>query len=306
MRTHKKCRSSYGSLGAVSGWRRSIHVDQLPQELCGGAERIDIHICSGVPSCGEGTASTTPPINGNAKGVVSVWRRCPWSFCPIPSRLTFRPHHADDPRQIDAAWVDFAGPRQGADGRCSRLDAGRGRVLESMSWSGCCNSACVQCLGLTGACAACSHCTATAWELSDLDHSHAATPQRVTRASCAQLLRSMCLAPPAVDLLEAIGRCVCMRRAYCFSLMRISHFCCFRWAASSGLARRRFPSLASSSWSKRFDVAHCHSHGSLLLRRLVCTSQACCLFAHVALLLLPLSLFLGVRAPSLSLCGFRF
>ena len=36
-------------------------------------------------------------------------------------------------------------------------------------------------------------------------------------------------------------------------------------------------------------------------------AQACCLFiAHVALLLLPLSLFLGVRAPSLSLCGFRF
>ena len=32
------------------------------------------------------------------------------------------------------------------------------------------------------------HCTATAWELADLDHSHAATPQRVTRASCAQLL----------------------------------------------------------------------------------------------------------------------
>ena len=54
----------------------------------------------------------------------------------------------------------------------------------------CCSSACVQCLGLTGACAACSHCTATAWELSDLDPSHAATPQRVTRASCAQHLRS--------------------------------------------------------------------------------------------------------------------
>ena len=51
------------------------------------------------------------------------------------------------------------------------------------------------------------HCTATAWELSDFDHSHAATPQRVTRASCAQLLRSD-LAPPAVDLLEALGRCV--------------------------------------------------------------------------------------------------
>ena len=102
----------------------------------------------------------------------------------------------------------------------------------------------MQCLGLTGACAACSHCTATAWELSDLDHSHAATPQRVTRALCAQLLRSDCgdfcarsLAPPAVDLLEALDRCVCTRRA-------------------------------------------------------------CCLFAHVALLPLPLSLFLGVRAPS--------
>jgi hypothetical protein len=33
--------------------------------------------------------------------------------------LTFRPHHADDPRQRDAAWVDFAGPRQDAEGRCS-------------------------------------------------------------------------------------------------------------------------------------------------------------------------------------------
>jgi len=48
----------------------------------------------------------------------------------------------------------------------------------------------VQYLGLTGACAACSHCTAMAWELSDLDHSHAATPQRVTRASFL-----MCSAP---------------------------------------------------------------------------------------------------------------
>ena len=38
--------------------------------------------------------------------------------------------------------------------------------------------------------AACSHCSAAAWDLSGLDHSHAATPQRVTRASCAQLLRS--------------------------------------------------------------------------------------------------------------------
>ena len=37
----------------------------------------------------------------------------------------------------------------------------------------------------------------------------------------------LCLAPPAVDLLEALGRCVCTRRACCFCL-RISRFCCFR------------------------------------------------------------------------------
>ena len=163
----------------------------------------------------------------------------------------------------------------------------------------------MQCLGFTGACAACSHCTATAWELSDLDHSHAAIPQRVTRASCAQPLRSMCLPLPAVDLLEALDRCVCTRRARCFGL-RISHFCCFRSASFSGLARRRFPSLwlHAIKAKKRFEVAHCHSHCSLLLRRLVCTGRACCLFAHVALLLHPLSLFLGVRAPSLSLGRF--
>ena len=62
--------------------------------------------------------------------------------------------------------------------------------------------------------------------------------------------------------------------------------------------------FVSASCPKLFDVAHCHSHGSLLLWRLVCTRRACYLFAHVALLLLPLSLFLGVRAPSLSLGRF--
>jgi len=67
---------------------------------------------------------------------------------------------------------------------------------------------------------------------------------------------------------------------------------------TSAQLRRSGDSVASVT-SKRFDVAHSHSHGSLLLRRLVCTRQACCLFVHVALLLLPLSLFLGVRAPSL-------
>ena len=40
MRTQQKYRSSYGSLGAVSGWRRSIHVVQPPREPGGGVERI--------------------------------------------------------------------------------------------------------------------------------------------------------------------------------------------------------------------------------------------------------------------------
>ena len=36
--------------------------------------------------------------------------------------------------------------------------------------------------------------------------------------------------------------------------LRISHFCCFHEASSSGFARRRFPSVASGS--KLLDVAH--------------------------------------------------
>ena len=32
----------------------------------------------------------------------------------------------------------------------------------------------------------------------------------------------LCLAPPAVDLLEALGRCVCMRRACCFFFVYIA------------------------------------------------------------------------------------
>ena len=56
--------------------------------------------------------------------------------------------------------------------------------LRAVSWPHCWRLRCMQP-------AATAHCTATAWELSDLDHSHAAIPQRVTRASCAQLLRSV-------------------------------------------------------------------------------------------------------------------
>jgi len=44
-------------------------------------------------------------------------------LCPIPSRITFRPHHANDPRQNDAAGEDIAGPSQGAVGRCSTQGA---------------------------------------------------------------------------------------------------------------------------------------------------------------------------------------
>ena len=32
----------------------------------------------------------------------------PEDILPDSLPLTFRPHHADDPRQNDAAWVDFA------------------------------------------------------------------------------------------------------------------------------------------------------------------------------------------------------
>jgi len=67
-------------------------------------------------------------------------------------------------------------------------------------------------------------------------------PLSVSRALHVLSSCVLCLAPPAVDLLVALDRCVCARRARCFC-MRISHFCSFRSASSSGLARRRFPSL---------------------------------------------------------------
>ena len=68
-------------------------------------------------------------------------------------------------------------------------------------------------------------------------------------------------------------------------------------APSLSLAGFMSESVRRGSFS--FSWRRCH--GSLLLRRLVCTRRACCLFAHVTLLLFPFSLFLGVRAPSLSL-----
>ena len=111
--------------------------------------------------------------------------------CPIPSANRCRRRR----RLVLARKSKRRSKRRRRTLLSSALDAGRGsRESEyELIWSGsgCCSSACVQCLGLTGACAACSHWSATAWELPGLDHSHAATPERITRASCAQLLRSV-------------------------------------------------------------------------------------------------------------------
>ena len=72
-----------------------------------------------------GYSQHNTPKNGNAKSVVSVDIKTVFVvILPDPSRHTFRPHHADDPRQNDAAWEVFAGPSQGADGRCSTQHAG--------------------------------------------------------------------------------------------------------------------------------------------------------------------------------------
>ena len=150
----------------------------------------------------------------------------------------------------------------------------RRRALQNMSSAGCCSSACVHRLGLTGACGASCHC---AWPRHGSFQALITLTRRPLSTSRALHVLSscvLCLAPPAVDnLLEALGRCVCTSRACCFCL-RMSHFCCFRSAPSSGLARRHFTSLSLASCSNLLDVAH--SHGLLLLRRLVCTRWACC------------------------------
>ena len=119
---------------------------------------------------------------------------------PLPDSRTFkfRGNDAKDPRQIDAAVADGWCWGAEAEGEAIAGDAHSATLstqsapeyreyeliwllqqrLRAVSWPHCC-----------GACAACSHCSATACDLSGLDHSHAAIPQRVTRASCAQLLR---------------------------------------------------------------------------------------------------------------------
>ena len=117
----------------------------------------------------------------------------------------------------------------------------------------CCSSACVQCVGLTGACAACSHCWAAAWVLSGIDHSHAATPQLcVSRAlhvlsSCVLclLLGAACrrFAWSSWSLVDACAT-MCVRDGLAASVCIRRTSAASRCASSSGLARCRFPSLA--------------------------------------------------------------
>ena len=151
----------------------------------------------------------------------------------------------------------------------------------------------MQCLGLTGACAACSHCTATAWELSGLDHSHAATPQHVMRASCAQLLRSILGAACLSDLVclkLLVG--VCVRD-------RLAASVCVYYSAILLLTLSFFlgvgaPSLSLAGYM--FKAAQCGSFSFFVAASAACVYETDLnlLFAYVALLRLPLSSFPGV------------
>jgi len=83
----------------------------------------------------EGTASPTPPLNGNAKsGGADIMRWCgadtsSRNLCPIPAQ-TYRGYYAKDPRLIDAAVADdwcwgaeSEGQAIAGDGRCSTQGA---------------------------------------------------------------------------------------------------------------------------------------------------------------------------------------
>ena len=154
--------------------------------------------------------------------------RATGNLCPIPAQ-TYRGHAVIMPQRRRRRRLV---PGRRTNARSSRLrrrtllDTGRGRVLENMS-------------DLVAAAAlACSVLASLALAL------HAATA-RPRHGSCQTLITLtrrplsvsralhvfsscvLCLAPPAVDLLEPLGRCVCTRRACCFCL-RLSHFCCFR------------------------------------------------------------------------------
>ena len=91
---------------------------------------------------------------------------------------------------------------------------------------------------------------------------------------------------------------------FAYIALLLPPFSFFLGLDTPSLSLASFMSEAVRRGSLSFSWTWRRCHGSLLLRRLVCTRRACCLFAHVTLLLFPFSLFLGVRAPSLSLGRF--
>ena len=128
-------------------------------------------------------------------------------------------------------------------------------------------------------------------------------PLSVSRALHVLSFCVLCLAPPAVDLLKALGRCVCTRglllllSANIALLMLPLSFFLGVGASSLSLAGLMFKATRRGSFSLLFAVASAARAYATGLPHL---------FAYVALLLLPLSFFLGVCAPSVFLAGFMF
>jgi len=136
------------------------------------------------------------------------------------------------------------------------------------------SNACVQCVALTGACAASSHCWAGSWELLDLDHSHAATPQLCVPSTLHVLsCRLLCSV-----LGTACRVTVCMRRA-CYFYLRMSSSA----ASVELLLRGHWRAVAFPRWLhvlSWLDLARCYS--LLLIRRLVCCLWRCCCIRRAA------------------------
>ena len=170
----------------------------------------------------------------------------------------------------------------------------------------------MQCLGLTGACAACSHCKV-----------QTARPRHGSCQTLITLTRRSLSVSRALHVLSSCVLCAWRRLLLiCWKLLigvcvrdgLAASVCVYRtFAASVELRPRGWRAVAFPRWLHLRDqddstwlivilIVRC-CFGGLCVRDGL---GACCLFAHVALLLLPLSLFLGVRAPSLSLDGFRF
>ena len=115
----------------------------------------------------------------------------------------------------------------------------------------------------------------------------------------------LCLAPPPVDLLVALETgSLMLLFAYIALLLLVLPFSFFLGVGAPSLSLAGFVIKAkavqrgslSFSWFVIASAACVYETGLLLV----------CAIAHVALPLLPLRLFLGVRAPLLSLGAFRF